>query len=204
MIHGEMVVCKSKEQRWHDMFATVTHMKDKLGKEVDAGIIETVVVLNLLGMPTTMSCEGHLEHGTGAPWVDIEDISASKRSSEVHQMFQQALQLDRRQAQITVETVRLLEEAHQAKRGVKCLHLAIRRKLLDFLTTFYEHRHVPFNVHLIIQSRDIGRSRLESQGADFQDTAPLEERWLNLVAYQEEMRQFTLFLKQQFFQATDI
>ncbi len=70
-------------------------MKDKLGKKVDAGIIETVVVLNLLGMPTTMSCEGHLDHGTGAPWVDIEDTNASERSSEVNRLFQRALQLQR-------------------------------------------------------------------------------------------------------------
>ncbi len=49
------MTCKSKEQHWQEMCTCVAHMKDKLGKEVDAGIIETVVVLNLLGMPTTMS-----------------------------------------------------------------------------------------------------------------------------------------------------
>ncbi|MEO8972199.1 MAG: hypothetical protein ABI406_11450 [Ktedonobacteraceae bacterium] len=179
-------------------------MQDKLGKEVDAGIIETVVALNLLGMPTTQSCEGHLNHGTGAPWVDIEDTNASKRSSEVNRLFQQALRFQQQQTRITLETKRLFEEAHEAKRAVKRLHLAIRQRLLTYLSEFYEHRQVPFDIRLVIQSRDTtGRSRLESQGADFQETAPLEERCLNLTVYQEEMRRFTAFLKQQFFQETD-
>ena len=204
MIHAHVMTCKSKEQRWQEMYTRVARMKDKLGKEVDPGIAETVVVLNLLGITTTQSCEGHLDHGTGAPWVDIEDTNASERSSEVNRLFQQALQLQRKQAQITNETVRLFDEAHQAKRDVKCLHLAIRQKLLNYLASFYEHQQVPFDVRLVIQSRDTtGRTRLESQGADFQETASLEQRRLKLTAYQEEMRRFTLFLKQQYFQETD-
>lgn len=195
---------RDKEQRWQEMYTTVSNMKDKLGEEVDAGIVDTVVVLNLLGIPTTMSCEGHLDHGTGVPWVDIEDTNANRRTSEVNRMFQQALQQQRQQAQMTIETVRLFEEAHEAKREVKRLHLAIRQRLLTYLAAFYEHRHVPLDVRLVIQSRDTtGRSRLESQGADFQETAPLEEQRLNLATYQEEMRRFTEFLKQQFFQEAD-
>lgn len=204
MIHGQIVICKSREQSWQEMRSRVTHMKDKLGKEVDPGIAETVVVLNLLSIPTTQSCEGHLDHGTGAPWIDIEDTNISERSNEVNRLFQHALQLQRQQVQITEETVRLFEEAHQAKQDVKRLHLAIRQKLLNYLASFYEQRQVPFDVRLVIQSRDTtGRSRLESQGADFQETASLEIRRLKLTVYQEEMRRFTVFLKQQYFQEAD-
>ena len=41
---------------------------------IDAGIRETVAVLNLLGLPTRQSCEGHVNdrgHGLPAPWVDF-------------------------------------------------------------------------------------------------------------------------------------
>ncbi len=200
----EIEEIRDKEQRWQEMYRTVTNMKDRLGKKVDTGIIETVVVLNLLGMPTKMSCEGHLEWGIGAPWVDIEDRYARERSTEVQQMFQQAQQLQQQQAHMTDEIAHLLEEARKADREVRLLNLAASRKLLDYLIIFYEKRHVPFDVRLIIQIHAIGRSRLESQGADFQDVALLEERSLKLKEYQEEMRQFTLFLKQQYFQAANI
>jgi hypothetical protein len=39
------MTCKSKEQRWQEMYTRVAHMKDKLGKEVDAGIADVDTIL---------------------------------------------------------------------------------------------------------------------------------------------------------------
>ncbi len=44
-----------------------------------------------------------------------------------------------------------------------------------------------------------GKSRLESQGADMQEVLPLEERRQKLQDYQQEMQDFTAFLKQAYF-----
>lgn len=52
-----------------DRFAMVT---DKLGKPIDQGIFETVVALNVLGVKTRQSCEGHLDWGCPFPWIDIQ------------------------------------------------------------------------------------------------------------------------------------
>jgi hypothetical protein len=49
----------------------VSRWVDGLGERVDPGIKDTVVALNLLGIPTVSSCEGHLDHGRTLPWVDI-------------------------------------------------------------------------------------------------------------------------------------
>jgi hypothetical protein len=178
----------------------VTRMTDKLGKDIDPGIFETVVILNLLGIPTTQSCEGHLEHGTGAPWVDIEDTSASAQSKEVGQLFSKAAQAQREQTHSVEEIIHLFDQAHQARQAVKQIHLAVRQRLIDYLAAFYKNRHVPYDVQLVIQSRDTtGRSRLESQGADFQEIAPPEIKQRKLLEYQEEMRAFTAFLKEKYF-----
>src|SRR3712207_1504419 len=60
-----------KEQRWQQSAAEVNRITDRLGMPIDEGIKETVVALNVLGINTVASCEGHFDRGTGAPWVAI-------------------------------------------------------------------------------------------------------------------------------------
>src|SRR5438876_3722289 len=97
----------AKEQHWDEMYLHVAQMTDKLGKGIDVGIAETVVAFNMLGIFTTASCEGHLHHGTGAPWVDIEDPNASEQSNEVGRLVQHALEVQRERTQIPEEVLRL-------------------------------------------------------------------------------------------------
>ncbi len=63
---------------WHRMTEAVDRVRDRLGKPVDPGIRDTVAALNLLGFPTSQSCEGHVNargHGLPAPWVDFADAA---------------------------------------------------------------------------------------------------------------------------------
>lgn len=206
MIHESVTRCKGtvtrevKEQQWQTMATRVAQMKDKLGKGIDPGIFETVVVLNLLGLPTTQSCEGHLDRAAGAPWVDIGDTQIESRSREVETLFRVALQAQQQQTQSSEEINQLFVRAHQAQLEVIRIQLAIRHRLMSYLAAFYEHRSTPYDVRLVLQAQGAtGRCRLESQGADFQDIASLEVRQKKLVEYQEEMRAFTAFLKEQYF-----
>lgn len=48
---------------------------DNLGKKIDDGIKEAVVILTKIGFKTSASCEGHLNWGFPFPWIDIEDGS---------------------------------------------------------------------------------------------------------------------------------
>ena len=60
-----------ESKSWHDMYDHVSTWTDRLGRPIDHGIHDTVIALNLLGFPTTASCEGHDDHGTPAPWVAV-------------------------------------------------------------------------------------------------------------------------------------
>jgi hypothetical protein len=57
---------------WNETVAQFLLVKDRLGKPIDTNIFETVVALNVLGVHTTQSCEGHLDWGLPYPWIDIQ------------------------------------------------------------------------------------------------------------------------------------
>ena len=79
------------EQRYQEMYERVSTFTDKLGTPIDPGIFETVVALNLLGLHTFQSCEGHLDHGCPYPWVTIID---EERSRMFNQMWLSVCELE--------------------------------------------------------------------------------------------------------------
>ncbi len=186
-----------KDRLWKEMSDRMSTVTDKLGKGIDAGIMDLVVVLNLLEFPTAMSCEGHLEWGTYAPWVDIEDQSEAirQKSREMTDLFKVA----RDAYQHGEPSSTLFDQAHQARREAIFPQLQLQQRLLNYLSSFYMDRSVPVDRHLVIQTFGIGRIRLQSQGAPLQEIAPAERRAQKLVEYQQEMQAFTDFLKKQFF-----
>jgi hypothetical protein len=68
-----------QEQQYQEMHAKVMGMRDRLGTPIDVGMIDTVLYLNLLAIPTVQSCEGHLDHGCPYPWVIVENAPVSQR-----------------------------------------------------------------------------------------------------------------------------
>src|SRR5262245_2130702 len=61
-----------KRQRlWQLQLRYIDSLEDQLGKPIDHGIRETVAILQLLGLHTRASCEGHLDWGLPVPWVDL-------------------------------------------------------------------------------------------------------------------------------------
>lgn len=62
----------------------VDSLVDGLGKKLDAGIKYAVISFRLLGLQTTMSCEGHMKvWGTPFPWVEISSINNSKERMQI-------------------------------------------------------------------------------------------------------------------------
>ena len=78
-IAEQMAAFNWAQASWQDAEAYVSTFTDRLGKPIDAGIVETVVVLNLLGLQTFQSCEGHLTEGCAYPWVTLVHRSLSGR-----------------------------------------------------------------------------------------------------------------------------
>src|SRR5690242_19011183 len=85
-----------KEQHWQEVSQQVARLTDRLGCGIDPGILETVVALTILGIHTLASCEGHLDHGIAAPWVDIGAPDVRELAKVTH-LKQQAVQRAREQ-----------------------------------------------------------------------------------------------------------
>lgn len=172
---------------------------DAVGCGIDDGIRDLIIALNAVGVQTLASCEGHLEHGLAAPWVDVGTPAARPLAKEAYRKLQSVEQARAHNASLE-ERHALRESADQAQMAVKQLHMAERLKLMGYLDQFYTHRRIPFDVHLILNHLEwTGIIRLESQGANCQDCLPSDERARKLVAYREEMQAFAAFLKAQFF-----
>ncbi|GCE50542.1 hypothetical protein EI42_04362 [Thermosporothrix hazakensis] len=168
---------QAKWNRWNSIKERLTKAVDGRGRGIDAGILETVVALNALSLHTVASCEGHLgpngeDEGTPYPWFEIEADPASLEG------LPSGTEIEIRQ------------------------HLLARAKLQLLLDDFYRSRFVPLDQHLVIQGLvlpgSVPMTRVEPQGAGLQDIRSPEEKRHALVTYQQEMRDFTNFLKERF------
>lgn len=56
---------------WDEVEQQMKLTHDALGKSIDAGIMDTVIALNVLGVETTASCEGHRARGYPYPWIAV-------------------------------------------------------------------------------------------------------------------------------------
>jgi hypothetical protein len=191
---------KITTEQWQHMVETYSQVTDNLELGIDARILETVVALNLLGISTISSCEGHVDHGTGAPWIDIAvpDIGPEAKAARLAQMEaekQAALH------QLTEEKIQeLFKHAEQLRWQVSKKYLEARKNIMQYLTLFYADRHVPYDRQLILQGQFLqniaGPTRLESQGVSVLALYNTKIRQEKLAEYQDEMAAFTHFLKQ--------
>jgi hypothetical protein len=126
------------------------------GEGIDTGIKETIVVLNLNGIPTIASCEGHQderEHGDcHYPWVLI-GTSDPEKILEVYELT------------------------------------------AKYLRDFYLNRRTNEDIKLKVTTPSEGEFYLESVLDNEEKKSMLEK----LPKRQQEMRDFTEFLKSSFF-----
>jgi hypothetical protein len=70
---------------WNEAIEQFSRVTDTLGKPIDTDIFEAVVALNLSGIITRQSCEGHLNWGLPYPWIEIQPELAQKYA--LHQLL---------------------------------------------------------------------------------------------------------------------
>ena len=70
--------------KWQETAAWAQEVTDAIGCPIDAGILDTVIALNALGVHTLASCEGHLDHGIAAPWIDVGAQDVRPLAKEAH------------------------------------------------------------------------------------------------------------------------
>lgn len=211
-----------RELAWEQKLREVEGFVDASGRGMDEGIKETVAALNLLGLETSASCEGDVDEGIPVPWVRVE---APNEPTERFSGENEAFVLVARKYGVPVESVKRGEVMDYYWEAVRaCVdngeteeflewrgkNQRLMQKTSGFLEEFYQDRDVPSNIRLIIDELPRGGFEIHNGGEDFR---PNKEEALSreekdalaqrLAQYQEEMRQFTRFVREKYLQGEE-
>jgi len=168
-------------QLWRQKIEETTKIQDRLGMKIDAEIIETVAVLQLLGFNTTGSCAGHTDRVTSGPYVTFESPEAIKLNSK-------ARELGKKPNEVNHEYNRLRNDA-------AILSALELQKLLAYLDDFYRNRQTPYRNRLIVRSFPMTYNCLKCQGAELAHVLEDAEREALLQENRAEMHAFTEYLE---------
>ncbi len=109
-----------KQVLWDQAEEKVGQFRDALKMPVEKGIRETVLMLNVLGFTTLMSCEGHLDRGLPYPWVDI-------KFNEVEIEL-----LNGRATPDLLKMISLLEEFYETRKPLQYARITISQRVGSF------------------------------------------------------------------------
>lgn len=204
---------KLRETQWQTAADEFIKMMEKYGYPIDEGVFEVVIGLNIFGIKTEMSCEGHLDHGAPSPWIRIEEavkeddmrMKRHKEASDKIMNFRQGLAV--KQRSLTEEDEDTLGQLEQVLRdvslGIKRENLEPVKGLMEMLDEFYQDRPVSYDKRLVLtMNTPIGNFiSLINQGYNFQEVASPEVKQQKLAEYQQEMQDFGRFLKAKFLES---
>jgi hypothetical protein len=209
-LHNKKIAWLSKLRK------KVDKITDALGMPVDEGIKEAVIMFNAVGLYTSASCEGHLDHGLPAPWIDVE---APNEPKEIYIKEKEIYRKVARKYNLKVEEVRrgynmdawweAIKEAEKSgetkeyKRWRK-ENKKLLKKAEKFLDEFYKNRKVDSDVKLKIDIFGNGSFRIHNGGKYYKlvnNLSRKEKREVKkmLEKFREEMNAFTEFLKNKYF-----
>lgn len=196
----------NKERRWQELQQELSKVTDRLGKPIDAGIFDAVVAFSALlegtGLKTRQSCEGHLDHGVPAPWIDFEPEPNSAVDIELKHLPDEWQRISDLIEQIEQENEDddrlpgLFKELHAVRARMESLRAEQDMIIHQLLTEFYEDNLVNKSYDQILV---LERSRrLQSIGANHQQAQDRDTKAANLNRYQEEMKKLAEFLKKKY------
>lgn len=210
-------VKSEKEITWENQRNEIERFTDSLGYKVDDHIKETVVAFNVMGLSTSASCEGHIDHGISAPWIEVGTPNKpEERFIGEREIFQKVAS----KYGISFEDVKrginhnawveALRESSQSDETPEYKQWRNEtKKLIDrasgLVEKFYQDKDVVSNIKLGISEDGEGEFRVRNGGEDYR---PVPEKLTDeqrgelakrLTQYQEEMKKFTAFLKDQYF-----
>jgi hypothetical protein len=161
---------KEIEEELKKVQKKVEKITERLGRPIEKGIKETVVMLNAFGIRTSGFCEGRFrKEEAQAPWVEVES---------------------------KISQIENWEENENLRERAKKQNAFFQRRMMNLLNLFYQERKVPFDQRLHLRKiGNYGAFRLESQGAYFLEKEMKKEKF---EQYKKEMKIFTDFLKEQY------
>lgn len=198
-------VSEPKKQKWLEMKKTLEGMTDALGRPIDKGIQDMVLGLNLLGISTYQSCEGHVdEEGTASPWVYI----VLKNSEPLEKLIKTTEELEAKK-EITYQKVDV--STQEGKNAILALSMKfaelevnIKREELrrtkkprDLLDAFYGNKHIEHYQALILLDCDnapLDMCLIKNIGHINRHVKEPEQEQKDLIIFQNEMDNFAHFL----------
>ncbi len=207
-----------REIIWGKAREEIDKMGDRLGFGIDEGIKETVVAFKVNGLPTSSSCEGHVDRGLPIPWVEIQ---APNEPDERFIGQNESFKKMAKKYNITVEQVKHAKNNDAyweainecAKNGETEKYKKweeenkrLQAKARKLLNEFYKDRKVKSDIKLKID-KGVSAFRIHNGEKDYDDLsehpeevsdARKQERAKKLLIYRKEMSDFTEFLKMKF------
>jgi hypothetical protein len=213
---SEQIERKKKARKLEEIRAHLETVADMEGKPIDAGIKESIAILNAFDIPTTQSCEGHPNHGDGRPypWIRVEAdhepaerfVGEQKTYEEVAALHGISLEDLKRgdPAELYDEVARKISENDETEEfkewGEENLELQQRVRIL--LNGFYIDRKVDPDIRLEISagvgggfeiaSNETRKNEILFNEISAEDRLKIAEK---LGKRQQEMLAFTDFMR---------
>jgi len=197
---------ESFQKQWSAMASKFQGTADKLGMNIDEKIIDRFVALNLLGISTTQSCEGHLYHSLAGPWVilGVPNTSEVDEISKLsNQAYQEAEEIKGANPTTFINDPRYGKSMDNYRDLYQKTLIPTNDnilKIIPLLDDFYHNRNTPVISRLILSDIDSNVPRLHNQGLYLQEMSSPEAKAQNLQNFQTEFISFTEFLKQKLHQ----
>jgi len=213
---------EEKTKEWEEKTQEINEIADATGRGIDEGIKETIVAFNLMDIPTSQSCEGHDEMEGGHrlwPWVEISAPNEPEERFEgENQLFEEAAEahgmkvedLKRGSPEELFWAVKKRASQNPVTPEYQAweeLNSQLYAFVLELLNEFYKDREVQEDIKLELDENNGGSFEISNEKAallsllDGQLTDE-EKRYLigKLPKRREEMKAFTEFLKERFFE----
>jgi len=188
----------NNEKAWNEKVNFFRKTVDRLGKKIDPKILNAVVGINLSGLSTEKSCEGHLYYGIASPWVNIIVANSEKILAvykKIETLREKTLTKDGEEKSISEEKKVIWKEIHVLVKKKDKLLSKNFQKIIELLSKFYFPRqNVPYENRIIVKENYLG-ARLICQGFLLQESRNVQERREKLIEYQKEFSIFADFLK---------
>lgn len=208
-----------RREKWEKITNEIEHTADRLGCPIDKGIRKTVIALNVFGINTAQSCEGHSgKHGAGTPWIDIE---ATNEPEECYNNQKKILARVAEENNITMEELDDKEEYQEImiEAWQECVdngktketiawqeeNNKLRIMLESVLDEFYANKDVSEYIKIrLLKDGGWGRFRIISGAEEDYYRESKNENGKNklkerIKTYRKEMDGFAKFLKGKFF-----
>lgn len=216
---GEQKSIKSeKEIIWDNRQKEIEETKDALGKKIDERIKETAIAFNVMELPTSGSCEGHIDRGIIAPWVEVsapnEPEERFKGEKEIFQKVADKYGIPFEEVKRGIHQEAWTEAIKESSKNEETPEYKqwrkenkkLKKRTKSLLEEFYKDRKVSPNLKLTISEGGEGVFRVHNGGKDYRPVPEnltekqrhkLTER---LSKYQKEMKNFTKFLRDKYFE----